>query len=331
MKDIEKEIIRILFNFQAACVFMASNQMRVYDQLAGKPVSAEEVAGSLNLSQKGVERLLNALAGMEIVVKEGGQYQLDPAWKKYLAKTGEQSMQQWIDLVSSHQPLWMDLPRFVKTGQNTRSVMDMLGNDPEKMESFTDAMHDKALKATWLIARELPIGDARRLLDIGGGPGTYSLEWAKLHNHLKATIFDIAPVLEIAKKYIARYGLQDRISTKPGDFLKDDLDTGYDLVLLANVLQMYDGEQAKKIVNKAVQALAPGGRIIVHGFCTDHNETGPLQDALFNIHIGLLTPGGKAHPVKDKINWLESAGIQEVRHFRVDAFPTGVITGKKGG
>lgn len=330
MKDIEKEITGILFSFQSAYVFMTANELQIYDQLV-KPATAEEVAGNLKLSRKGVERMLNALAGMEIVVKEGARYHLHPDWNKYLAKTGEKSMQKWIALVTSHLPLWQDLPKFVRTGQSIRSIMDTLGNDPEKMESFTDAMHDKAVKATWAIARELPVGEAKHLLDIGGGPGTYSLEWAKLHTHLKATIFDIAPVLKISNKYIARYGLHNRVTTKSGDFLKDDLGSGYDLILLANVLQMYDEEQAKNLVHKAAQALDPGGRIIVHGFYTDDNETSPLHDALFNIHMGLLTPGGKAHPVRDKIKWLESAGILDIRHFRVDAFPTGVISGVKKG
>lgn len=328
MKNIEKEITKILFSFQSACVFMAANELRIYDQLE-KPATAEEVANNLQLSLKGVERMLNALAGMEIAVKEGSRYQLHMDWKSCLTKTGEQSMQKWIELVASHLPLWQDLPKFVRSGESIRSIMDTLGNDPAKMESFTDAMHDKAVKATWAIAREIPIGESRHLLDVGGGPGTYSLEWAKLHNHLKATIFDIAPVLNIANKYIARYGLQRRVTTKPGDFLKDDLGSGYDLALLANVLQMYDEAQAKNIVHKTAQALVPGGRIIIHGFCTEDNETAPLHDTLFNIHIALLTPGGKAHPITDKIEWLKSAGIQDIRHFRVDAFPTGVISGTK--
>ena len=67
----------------------------------------------------------------------------------------------------------------IKSGILIKSIMEMLGSDPHKMRAFTDAMHDKALKATWMIAREIPIGDAKTMLDIGGGPGTYSLEWCK--------------------------------------------------------------------------------------------------------------------------------------------------------
>lgn len=204
----------------------------------------------------------------------------------------------------------------------------MLGSDPHKMRAFTDAMHDKALKATWMIAREIPIGDAKTMLDIGGGPGTYSLEWCKLHSHLKATVFDIAPVLEVTKSYIETYKLQSRVNTKPGNFHKDDLgDSQYDLVIMANILHMYDADMSKALVTKAVKAVKPGGRIVIHGFCTDENQTGPLGDTLFSLNIGMLTEGGRAHPVQEKIDWLEEAGISDIRHFRIDAIPTGVITG----
>jgi ubiquinone/menaquinone biosynthesis C-methylase UbiE len=208
--------------------------------------------------------------------------------------------------------------------------MEMLGGDPHKMRAFTDAMHDKALKATWKIAREIPIGDAKNMLDVGGGPGTYALEWCKLHTHLKATIFDIPPVLEVAKNYIEKYGLEERIGTQSGNFHKDELgDSQYDLLLMANILHMYDADMGKTLVTKAAKALQPGGRIVLHGFCTDEDQTGPLDDTLFSLNIGMLTEGGRAHPVHEKINWLKGAGISDIRYFRVEAMPTGVITGVK--
>ena len=90
---------------------------------------------------------------------------------------------------------------------------------------------------------------------------------------------------------------------------------------------MYDANMSKALVTKAVKALKPDGRIVIHGFCTDENQTSPLGDTLFSLNIGMLTKGGRAHPVQEKIDWLEEAGIFDIRHFRIDAIPTGVITG----
>ena len=327
--EIDQEIGKLLHGYQPACVLIAANKLKIFDELKS-PVAANDVANRLNLSLKGTERLLNGLTALGIVVKENQTFQLPEAWQKYLTKDGSQSMQQWIKLSADLLPVWLDLPQFIRSGKMVKSIMDVLGNQPEEMRAFIDAMHDKGLKATWMLARELPIGDARKMLDVGGGPGTYSLEWAKLHNHLHATIFDIPPVIAVAKDYIRRYGMEDRVDTKAGDFNKDDFGEGYDLILLANVIHMYDQDAGQNLIRKTYQSLKPGGRIVIHGFCTDKEETAPVEDALFNLTMGLLTEGGKAHPVKEKIQWMEKEGFSKIRHFRVDAIPTGVITAVKG-
>ena len=327
--DVEQEIGKILNGYQPALVLMTANQLSVFDQIAKGPGTAEQVASNLNLNPKGTLRLLNALAAMEIVSKNDHHFQLKDAWKPYLTRDGDHCMTQWIQLTMDLLGVWTELPRFVQSGQPIKSIMDMLGGDPENMRAFIDAMHDKGLKATWMIAREIPMGDHQRLLDIGGGPGTYALEWAKLHNHLKATVFDIPPVIEVAKDYIQRYHLEDRVDTLPGDFTTDDFGSGYDLVLIANVLHMYGEDHGRDLVKKAVQALEPRGRLIIHGFCTDEGDIGPMNDVLFSLNIGLLTEGGRAHPVKEKMAWMQEAGFTDIRHFRIDALPTGVITGIK--
>lgn len=329
--ELDKVIGKILAGYQPACVIMAANELKLFDQLK-QPTTAIQVAEALKLDPEATERLLNALTSMEIVAKENQTYHLPKSSHEYLTTGGSHSLQQWIQLSSDLYPVWGQLSSFIKSGILIKSIMEMLGSDPHRMRAFTDAMHDKALKATWLIAREIPVGDAKTMLDVGGGPGTYALEWCKLHNHLKATVFDIAPVLDVTKIYIESYGMQDRVDTKPGDFHKDDLgDSQYDLVLMANILHMYDADMGKALVTKAVKAVRPGGRIILHGFCTNEDQTGPLDDTLFSLNIGMLTEGGRAHPVQEKIDWLEETGASDIRHFRIDAIPTGVVTATRRG
>ena len=327
--DIEKEIITILTGFQPTCVLMTANELNLFDAIADRPVSAQAVADELSQSLKGTERLLNALAAMGLVNKTGDHYQLHAEWQPFVTRSGERTMNQWISLVSDHLETWSKLPDFIRTGQPIRSLMDMLGNDPKKMRAFIDAMHNKALQATWRIARELPVGEAKRLLDVGGGPGTYALEWCKLHPHLQATVFDIEPVTQVAQDYIQKYGLQDRVQTVAGNFNTDPLPSGCDLILLANVLHMYDADHAQQLVGKAAEALEAGGRLIINGLCTDAGQTGPLMDVLFYLNMGMSTEGGRAHPVPEMIQWLTDAGLSEPRHFRVEAMPPGVLTAVK--
>jgi 3-hydroxy-5-methyl-1-naphthoate 3-O-methyltransferase len=327
--ETDKTVSKILQGFQPACVVITANKLKVFDQLK-QPADAEHVAEKCHLDPEATERLLNALTSLEIITKINNMYHLPQAAQNYLVTGGSHSMQQWIQLSAELYPVWGQLATFIKSGIPIKSIMEMLGGDAHKMRAFTDAMHDKALKATWMIAREIPIGDAKNMLDVGGGPGTYALEWCKLHTHLKAIIFDIPPVLEVAKNYIEKYELGERVETQPGNFHNDNLgNSQYDLLLMANILHMYDADMGKSLVTKAVKALQRGGRIVLHGFCTDEDQTGPLDDTLFSLNIGMLTEGGRAHSVHKKINWLKGAGVSDIRYFRVEAMPTGVITGVK--
>jgi len=324
-----KYINDLINGYQKSFIVLTANQHKIFDYLEENPSSAEDISTTLKLSIKGVERLLNALCGLELLQKRGRLYQLPANMTSYLTSSGENSMSQWMRLSSDLLPVWSQLADFVQNGTMIKRMMDVLGTDPERMENFTDAMHDKAIKATQMLADELPLENARSMLDAGGGPGTYALEWAKRHPNLNATVMDIPPVLEITKKYIKKYGLEDRVNTRPGDIGKDSLGEGYDLVLLANILHMYDANWARATLKKAIGALKPGGRIVIHGFCTDESLISPVEDVIFSLNMGLFTDGGNAHPVPEKINWLEENGIQEIRHFRVMAIPTGVVTGLK--
>jgi len=327
--NFEKHIWKILSGFQPSLVLMTANQLGIFDQISNSPASAQQVAKALKLSQRGTERLLNALSGLDIISKDKDQFHLSKSSRSYLSESGDHSLKNIISVYSQQLSIWKKMPEFVKSGKPIQDFMQVLDKDSRMARGFIDGMHKKGMQATWLIARKIPVGEARRLLDVGGGPGTYTLEWAKIHNNLHGTIFDIPSVVNITKEYIKRYHLEDRIKTKAGDFIKDDLGDGYDLILLANILHLYDAETGRNLVKKAFKALQPGGRILVHGFCTDEDQTGPIEDVLFGLGMALFYEGGASHSIREKISWLEDAGLTDIRHFRIEATPSRVLTGTK--
>ncbi|MBI5185711.1 MAG: hypothetical protein HZA01_08300 [Nitrospinae bacterium] len=177
----ERKIRSVVQGFQRSFVLMAANELGIFGALAEGALPVDRIAGDLKISLKGAERLLDALAGMEILAKENERYRLMDGWKNYLALDGENSLRQWIQLNADLAPVWLRLTEFIRSGRQIKNIMDDLKNDPEKMRAFIAAMHDKAVKDARLLAREIPIGEARSMLDLGGGPGTYALEWAKLN------------------------------------------------------------------------------------------------------------------------------------------------------
>ena len=141
--EIEKELGRITGGYQQACVLFTANKLKIFDEIGTAPATEQQVAQALKLSANGVKRLLDVLTAMDIVTKNDGGYQLTEEWAPYLTSDGEHCVQQWIRLSSDLMPPWMELPRFIQTGNNVMSIMEMLGSEPENMRTFIDAMHNK--------------------------------------------------------------------------------------------------------------------------------------------------------------------------------------------
>jgi 2-polyprenyl-3-methyl-5-hydroxy-6-metoxy-1,4-benzoquinol methylase len=104
---------------------------------------------------------------------------------------------------------------------------------------------------------------ARRLLDVGGGHGLYSIRFCRRHSCRSATVIDLAPALEVARETIAAEGMGGRVTTQVGDVWRDDFGAGYDVVLLFNLIHAYWSDQNTALLRKIAYALNPGGLIVI--------------------------------------------------------------------
>jgi len=128
----------------------------------------------------------------------------------------------------------------------------------------------------------------RKLFDVGGGPGTYSITACKRYPQLKAVIFDIPETILITKELIAEEKLQDRISVRQGDWETDDFGENNDVVLFSNVLHGPDSNARMKL-KKAYDSMVPGGLLVIQEFLLNDNKNGPLIPALFNLMVGAFS------------------------------------------
>jgi len=325
----EKRIREILNGVGPARALMVANKLGLFDRLYEKPQRVEQIARFLRLNRRGVDRLLNGLVALGFLEKKEKIFSLPDAVAPYLTRQGDYSLTRWIDLSEDLWGAWTQLDQLVKKGQSSLSIMDLVHKNPRKLEDFVHGMHPRAVAAARLLEERIDFHGVKYLLDVGGGPGTYTLEWSKGHPGLKGLIIDIPPVIRITREYIRRYHLEDRVEAKAKDVLLSPIGEGYDLALLANLLQMHSPADSKRLIKKVYAALVPGGRAIIHGFTKDAEGTQPPEAALFSLQIGLITPEGDAHRLSDELAWMEGAGFRDLQIFEVAIAPSTVIIGTK--
>lgn len=259
--------------------------------------------------------LLDALTGMGLLVKSAGAYANTAESLSYLSRNSPDYIGYMIlhhhNLVES----WSHLDEAVRTGGPVRSRASY--QDEDVRRNFLMGMFNLAMNAAPRIVPLIDLSGRRRLLDLGGGPGTYAVHFCRHNPGLKATVFDLPTTRPFASETIARFGLSDRIDFTGGDYLADDIPKDNDVVWLSQILHGESPETCQSLVARAAASLAPGGIILIHDFILDDTRDGPLFPALFSLNMLLGTPGGQAYSETEINGMLEKAGIGHIRRLSV--------------
>lgn len=293
-------------------ILQAAVELKIFDTIGEKAMVSEEVAGTLNTDKRGTELLLNALAALNLLKKENHIFTLTDLSKKYLLASSMTCYSGVIKFESAMWNKWEKLAESVRSGKPVRPP-DMYQANKEETECFIMAMHHlvSARGDADYIADKLNIADIHSILDIGSGPGTYPIALCRKNPKISATIFDLPGTLEITKRVIEKEGLEDRIELIAGDYNKDLLPEGYDVVFLSNIIHSEDEETNKGLMKKVYHSLNPGGRIIIKDHIMDEGLTKPAGGAIFSIYM-LLTTKGRDYGYHEVHGWLKNAGFTGV-------------------
>lgn len=190
--------------------------------------------------------------------------------------------------------------------------------DEEEREAFLMGMFNIGTHQAEIVAAKLPLGGRERLLDVGGGPGTYATYFCLANAHLQATIFDRPTTKPFATKVVNQYDLSERIDFVSGDFINDPLPKGYDVAWLSQVLHGETPDNAAKLIKNAARSLNPQGLLVVQEFVLEDDKTGPPHSALFGLNMLVCTEGGQAYTWSEISQMMTGAGATSIKRLEVN-------------
>ena len=295
--------LRQIYSFGASRVILTANNFRIFDHLTPPGKTVRMLAAAISADGRATELLLNSLVSIGLLVRKGEKYQNTPVAARYLV-AGKADYQG--DILRHYATLWDNwsgLDTVLRTGKPYRKSHDHL--------SFILGMHNLALLKVKEVIASLDLKGVERVLDLGGGPGTYAMAFARKGKSV--VLMDFPETLKIAGMIIRKAGLSGRIRLISGDFIRDDLGHGYDLILISQIFHAYDAAACIAMLKKCHRALNPGGRVAVQEFFLDETRTAPLSGALFAINMLVNTPGGRTYTPKEMKGWLGKAGFTGVK------------------
>ncbi len=310
-------------------VVFAGVELGIFELLKGCAVGKNpaEIAAKLGLNPRATEMLLNALVSLELLTKKANCYQNSFLTSKYLVKGVPTYQGDRIHHLHNLWQRWEKLQQAIRTGQ---SVVEEKEPDPQRVRDFMTSMHNYARLKVKIVLSRLDVRPFRRLLDLGGGPGTYAIAVAQKNPLLTAVVYDLAQNLEIAREFIKEAGLEDRVSTQVGNFLEEDLPKeAFDAVLVSNVLHIYEPTTNISILKKCYDALQRGGYVIVHDFLINDTGTAPLYAVLFSLNMLLGTYRGACYTKAETQKWLSTTGFSRIKTRFLDKNSALIIGEKK--
>lgn len=318
------KLIEISGSYWQSCALHAAVELDIFTTLADEILTAEKLAARLKTDVRGLSALLNAACAMGLLVKDGQVYKNTETSRTLLSMDSSG----YIGFIILHHhhlvESWVHLDEAVRTGKPVRSRASH--GDEVQRESFLMGMFNIAMQTAPGIVSKIDLAGREKLLDLGGGPGTYAIQFCLANPDLKATVYDLPTTRPFALKTIESFGLSGRIGFETGDFLKDPIPGAYDVAWLSQILHGEGPADCEKIIEKAVSVLRPGGMILIHEFILDDAMDGPLHSALFSLNMLLATDQGRAYSDQQIRDMLGRFGVRGIQRMDLKG-PSAVLFG----
>lgn len=316
-RELRAQLMHMASGFWRSQVLFASTELGIFDALAAGPLTSADVAQQCATSPAHTERLLSGGVVCGLLEKQDGRYANSRLAAQHLTKDGAQSLARWVRFFGSSYRPWSSLAEVVREGRPVTNGFDQLAQGGDLTRDLTFAMHEYALGPGRGIVDALDLTGRRRMLDVGGGPGTYAILLAQRFPELSAEVFDLPSVLEITREVIEEFGASDRVSTRGGNYVTDDWGTGYDVVLMSNMLHQESPEGCVALLRKAHAALADGGLLVVQLAFLNAEKTAPAWAVLQSLQVSVFYPHGRAYSFDEVLAMLPGAGFHDGRMKRM--------------
>jgi hypothetical protein len=325
MNNISLEnILSLARDFMESRIFLTASELDLFTFLAPVPLSAEEIAERKKANLRGVTVLLDALAAMGLLAKDGGKYQCPPPVSRLLSRTSPESILPMVMHMAYLWRRWTHLTDVVQ-GAGVPGQTPSPHQDEDSLAAFIGAMNVIAKTLAPRVVASVKAGSSRALLDVGGAMGTYTLAFLEAVPEMKATLFDRPPVVKMARTFLADAGVLDRVALVAGDFYRDELPGGHDLAFLSAIIHQSSLEQNIALFGKVFRALMPGGRIVIRDHVMAPDRTRPKDGAVFAVNMLLATPGGGTYTYDEIREALLQVGFTRINLMRTGEHMDGLV------
>ncbi|XP_022521392.2 acetylserotonin O-methyltransferase [Astyanax mexicanus] len=301
-----KKILEYMEGYLVSKTLFTACELGVFDLLQDSeiPLAAADVARALNSSEDGMNRLLSACTGLDLLTTQNTAdgpvlYSNTEMSSVFLTKSSPRSLYHSIDYNSNTMYLcWHYLPHAVREGKtqyekafgvSSKDLFEAVYRSDEEMVKFMWLMNSIWNVCGRDVISAFDLSPFRSIYDLGGCSGALARQCVKLYPDCTVTIFDLPKVVQMSREHFLSPE-EDRISFHEGDFFKDSLPEA-DLYVLARILHDWTDERNVELLSKIHQSCRPGGGVLVVEALLSEDNSGPLTAQLYSLNMLVQTEG----------------------------------------
>ncbi|MBI4535153.1 MAG: methyltransferase domain-containing protein [Ignavibacteriae bacterium] len=300
----------------------------VFEAVAVRPLTIEEIATKTDLSVVGVRLLVEAFEVAGYLRRVGDEYGVTSEGAKWLVQGSPFYLGNLIRYFETLYTRWAYLEHSVERGSPPQSYLEMFGE--EDWGVYVYGMRDLARLLLPEVRTKISLSrDIKRLLDIGGSHGLYAIDLCRRYSNLHAVIMDFDQALRHTRSMLKEEAIEDRVSLLAGDCRSVTLPEGQDCVLLFNVVHGFNEEENSKLVERVLKVLVPGGKLYILDQITEERQRSGLARLLpLMVGLNLLNEtGGNTYSFQQVRDWC--SGAQSVQRIRLRLPGVSLIEAKK--
>ncbi|MDJ0931578.1 methyltransferase [Breoghania sp.] len=328
-----EQISDIAFAFMGSKALFTALHVGLCTALADEGATLDAVAGKTDLDPDRATTLLTALTTLGLVEREGDVYRNSPAAEAFLVNGRKYDFGDYLRLQIDKQmyPFLAQLEGALTGELNPEQVSSYADwfSDPKEARLYSESQHAGSLGPGRSLARTVDLSAARKMLDVGGGTGTFSISLCKAYPELTSTVLDFPNVVKVGEVFVKQAGLSDRVKFQGGNALESEWPTPVDVVLMSYLFSGVPGESIPGLVRGAMDALMPGRHFIVHDFMVEDERMGPKLAALWQLQHVAFNPKAKSITGGYVRALMEAAGFVDVEVSEMIPGMTMMVRGVK--
>jgi 3-hydroxy-5-methyl-1-naphthoate 3-O-methyltransferase len=319
LKDIQKQVavLQIAERFFDSITIFALFETGVFKILSSGPKTLSEIQARIGGDEETLRATLDAAVALKVLSFEHDCYCANEAFIACLGfEDSPAYLGEWVTFLHVLASPLLQLGDAIQTGSKPGALFEDMDSDNTPAKRMTQAMDAYARTRGIEIADRLDFSRTRSLLDLGCGPGTYSIAIVERNPQVQATLLDLPGPIAEARRLAAERGMTDRLKFVATDAMDYSFEDPFDTILISNTLHMIGPSGSRELLERCYGMLQPGGQLIIQAQYLNDDRVSPRWPTLLNLIQRVATPEGRNHAIGETKEWLEQAGFKNVQYVR---------------